>query len=287
MGKQSEHINPDRFFEKVEAPFAKSKDELWELMEANLEEQERTSRKGLLVYMNAFRAVAAAIVLMVMASAFFARFYKQEVVCHNAERLEHVLPDGSKVELNAGSSLSLHPYWWFVSREVTFAGEGFFSVQKGKRFTVKSQQGSTEVLGTSFNIYARDSLYKVFCSTGKVKVTDRNNEGEWIIHPDEMAVIGKPNTPGYVTPSSKEMVLNWKADKLFFSGETLRQVMAELERQYDVKIQLGSDKMGAWIYSGYFTQSKTIEPALYYICTSFELSFEEVSPKTYRIIQSH
>ena len=53
-----------------------------------------------------------------------------------------------------------------------FTGEGFFSVQKGSRFKVVSQQGIVEVLGTQFNILSRKGTYEVACVEGKVKVHD-------------------------------------------------------------------------------------------------------------------
>ena len=85
------------------------------------------------------------------------------------------LPDNSIVTLRGGSELSYAPYWWFADRSLQFEGEAFFDVEKGSSFTVQSDNGVTQVLGTSFSIYANDENYEVFCKTGKVKSSFPSN----------------------------------------------------------------------------------------------------------------
>ena len=70
------------------------------------------------------------------------------------------LPDGSKMTLNAQSNATYKPYLWMINRQVKLNGEAFFEVQKGENFEVLSGLGSTEVLGTSFNIYSRENSYE-------------------------------------------------------------------------------------------------------------------------------
>ena len=71
--------------------------------------------------------------------------------------------------LNAASRLQYHPYWWRFERQVKLEGEVFL-VKPGTLFKVVSEKGTTEVLGTEFNIYSREKNYSVFCQSGTVKV---------------------------------------------------------------------------------------------------------------------
>ena len=64
------------------------------------------------------------------------------------------------------------------SRKVSLEGEAFFEVNPGKKFEVVSKFGKTIVLGTSFNIYSRNSSYQVTCMTGKVKVIENTGRNE-------------------------------------------------------------------------------------------------------------
>ncbi|MEM9931461.1 MAG: FecR domain-containing protein, partial [Bacteroidota bacterium] len=87
------------------------------------------------------------------------------------EKLEEELPDGSVVYANAVTTLSYSPQEWSSARDVQLKGEAFFEVEKGSNFTVNTPQGTVEVLGTSFNVLAREDIFEVICYTGKVRVT--------------------------------------------------------------------------------------------------------------------
>ena len=104
-----------------------------------------------------------------------------------------ILPDGSIAQLNGSSTLKYHPYWWNISRNISLEGEAFFEVAKGSKFSVESKNGTTSVLGTSFNIYARSNQYEVVCVTGKVWVENATGEVSTIITPNQKAVLSIPN----------------------------------------------------------------------------------------------
>ncbi|MBQ0740845.1 FecR domain-containing protein, partial [Aquimarina celericrescens] len=86
-----------------------------------------------------------------------------------------VLPDGSFVDLNAGSELTHQRFFWSQNREITLQGEGYFKVTSGTNFTVTTSLGKIEVLGTQFNIKEREKLFEVNCYEGRVKVSTNNN----------------------------------------------------------------------------------------------------------------
>ncbi|MGK0379758.1 MAG: ferric-dicitrate binding protein FerR (iron transport regulator), partial [Patiriisocius sp.] len=91
-------------------------------------------------------------------------------VAENGERKEVVLPDTSKVILNAASSISFDENSWDNSRELILDGEAYFKVAKGKIFKVTTSQGTVTVLGTQFIVKNRPDFFEVVCYEGAVKV---------------------------------------------------------------------------------------------------------------------
>lgn len=178
-------------------------------------------------------AAAAAI-----AGLLFFVFYDPglDIETNYAEVKKHTLPDGSIVALNAASKIKYDPDTWETNRKVKLEGEAFFEVEKGARFVVETPTGQVEVLGTSFNVYARETDLEVECFTGKVAVqTNTANK--------------RTLTPGYATRSQSSTVLSdtfsidtqekagWRNGKIDLDDVTLRRALEEIERQFDCTIE--------------------------------------------------
>ena len=211
----------------------KSEADIWASIELQLADQP----KGRLLNINFGLGkwmVAASIVILFSIGSFL-RFYTTTIENPAGQHLEAMLPDKSRVNLNAKSSISYHPYWWKINRKVTLAGEAFFEVQKGKKFTVVSEKGITQVLGTSFNIYAREEIYKVTCITGTVKVRSRLGY-EAIIKPNSKAEINRNGEINVLTNIETFPEISWRKNIFLFTAMPVHAVFTEIERQYGVKI---------------------------------------------------
>jgi len=184
--------------------------------------------------------------------------------------------------MNAESSLKYYPLWWRFSREIKFEGEGFFKVQKGSRFRVRSDYGKTMVLGTSFNIYSRDNDYKVTCLTGRVRVVSKAKE-KVVLNPKDHAEIGVNGRIGVQNNYNTNESTAWMNNMFIFTSESISNVFREIERQYDVSIHMGSNL--DFQYSGYFSKEKSIDDVLSLICKPFGLIFEKRADGTYIITQ--
>lgn len=224
-------------------------------------------------------AVAAGI-LLVAGLVSFMRFYSTNVTVPAGTHQTAMLPDGSSVEMNAESSLTYYPFWWPFERKLKFEGEGFFSVQKGKNFAVQSRRGTTQVLGTSFNIYSREEIYRVTCVTGKVRVGNS---------PDNKVVI-LPNTQAEILADGQIQVskeidvtseISWKNNIFLFTAMPLRQVFKEIERQYAVTIEMEAPVHQ--LYTGNFNRASKIEDVLSFVCPAAGLKFEKKSADVYII----
>lgn len=158
---------------KQKPSYLRSKEQVWDEMQEAIQNKPLTVRKTqrrLVTYL------AAASIILICCSTAFLKFYTKSYETLSNEHLAVILPDGSMVQMNENSSLGVNPYWWRFLREVELSGEAFFDVKKGKRFDVVSARGMTTVMGTSFNIFAQKNHYEVTCHTGKVRVTNSENE---------------------------------------------------------------------------------------------------------------
>ncbi len=288
MKPQNQHINHRSvdeqskvFFAKGKFTYSKSEADVW----ANLEEQLSQPVKGRLISLNFNRLiwmVAASVVFVVLLGGSFIRFYTITVSSPAGSHLEAVLPDQSVVRMNAETSISYRPYWWAMSRKVELIGEAFFEVQKGAKFTVVSEKGLTQVLGTSFNIFAREDIYKVTCVTGLVKV--KSMQGfEAIIKPNSKAEINERGEVNVISNIELFPELSWKKNIFLFTTKSVHEVFREIERQYGISILTQID--GQAFYSGNFSKDQHVEEILDYVCPALGLKYIRKSNKQYLIIQ--
>ena len=272
---------PEDFFRKFEVPFERSREEIWDSLAHQLVEKPA----GKIVTFNTRRLIyaAAAIIILLAGVVSLLRFYTTKVYCPSGQHLSYNLPDGSTAALNAGTQLSYKPLWWRFSREMALEGEAYFEVEKGKKFSVISKIGRTEVLGTSFNIYSRDNEYKVTCLTGKVKVTSFAS-AEAVLSPEQTAQI---NSKGEIAISRELKASDshaWINDMFSFTSRPLALVLREIGRQYDVSITMKSPV--DYLYTGYFTKNRPLEETLTLVCTPFGLTFAKISEKEFEISQN-
>ncbi len=283
MSNKDQHSSQsDDFLKQVEIPFQKSKEVVWADLSAKLADTPTTKQPAKVIAMSFGKIAAAATVALLLGLGLFSKLHTNTIICERGKQLEHKLPDGSSVELNAESSLTYHPYWWTIKREINFEGEGFFEVEKGSNFTVISNKGTTQVLGTSFNISTRNNNYAVFCKTGKVRVSSNDSDEKTILTPDMLAEI-KDNIK-VTTSKDAKAILSWKDDRFHFEAKPLPQVFEEIERQYDITIQQQLSN-SAVSYTGYFNKPDKADIALNLICQSFGFTFVKLDEHTFRISQ--
>ena len=100
------------------------------------------------------------------------------------QRAQTVLPDGSKVWLNASSKIVYHNSLWSSDRQIDLSGEAYFEVSHDKHapFIVNSKQIKTCVLGTKFNVRAREEENRVVTTLLQGLVTGgfSTNGREWL-----------------------------------------------------------------------------------------------------------
>lgn len=223
--------------------------------------------------------LAASLCIVVLAGFAVYNFQEVDIATARGEHQQVVLPDNSTVELNAGSSLTYNTFLFAFSRKIYFAGEGFFSVMKGSRFEVVSQQGTVEVLGTQFNILSRRDTYEVACAKGKVKVTNSTNvSGVLLTAGLKTSLLDKKlGEPSTFQPEATA----WRNGEFYFDNSPLSEVLSTLELQYDVKIYFDGSTDRS--YTGYF-RANNLEESLKLVCLPLALEYQILNKKEIKLI---
>ena len=156
---------------------------------------------------------------------------------------EVILPDGTRVWLNAASSLRYPVVFSTNERRVKLSGEGYFEVSKvlkgTKRipFYVETSSQEVQVLGTEFNIsaYEDDQEVKTTLLSGKVNVSDRIGNYHKALSPGEQAVLTAGN--GFkVLKVNAENAAAWKDGNFLFEDIYLKDILKQFSRWYQVEV---------------------------------------------------
>ncbi len=212
---------------------------------------------------------AAAGVLLIM-SIWWAwdSLTTQSVVAAKGYQTDYQLPDGSRISLNADTRLSFQRASFSKKRDVNLDGEAFFNVEKGSTFTVVTSLANIKVLGTSFNVYARDNSFRVSCFSGKVRVTSGSQSV--VITAKQMASI-RDNKLIIQTGRNINNTVGWRTGEFYFENVPLNQVFEEIERQYNVTMILPDiDNKN---YTGTIS-NKNLVNALDIVCIPMGLTYE-------------
>lgn len=221
--------------------------------------------------------VAAAVALLFAVYTFLPQGEMKQIEVAYASDQTLTLPDASEVIINAGSSLSYNPKRWKKERLVKLTGEAFFKVAKGQKFTVQTQIGEVAVLGTQFNVKQRAAIFQVSCYEGRVEVSAGNDK--LVLHPGEYVRLSKGKL---LKQSTAQESPSWTKGRSHFEEETLLEVIAEMERQYNIKVHIGTDVRLTETFTGGFTDSD-LEAALQAVCLPLHLQYTIEDSKTVRI----
>jgi len=149
------------------------------------------------------------------------------------------LSDGSRVWLNAASSLHFPAAFSGKERKVELTGEGYFEVahNKEKPFIVTANNMDVQVLGTRFNInaYSDENSIKTTLLEGSVRISKGNTTR--IMIPGDQASMD--NLTGEITikkDADLDEAVAWKNGKFIFQSADIKSIMRQLEKWYDVNV---------------------------------------------------
>lgn len=250
--------------------------------------------------------MAAAITAGIIVSTWAIWQFKQqpipqpanEIVAHKGSRTRTLLPDGSIVWLNAGSTLSYDPVFDGPKREIILNGEAFFDIapQANRPFIVHAGNIDIKVLGTAFNVksYADDHTVETTLLRGLVQLSRKDK-------PDEKPILLKPHQKLVMEKEMKEedagkkddidrmpvqSVLQldsnlqefelpetaWIYNRLEFRGDGFPELAKKLERWYNITIHFEDEAVQSLTFNGSL-ENETVEQAFRALQVAVPFSF--------------
>jgi len=189
----------------------------------------------------------AAILVLPVALALFYQWgahssetkFTQTVSTPLASRSSFELPDGSKVWLNAGSTISFPNRFGKNARVVKLIGQAYFDVKKDKiPFKVETKSFAVKVLGTAFDVFAYPGEdAEVTLERGKVQI-ETITKAVTDLDPGQQAIINKQDGEIEKRSIDSKAFVAWKDNRLTFVEEPLERVVLCLERWFDVSIDI-------------------------------------------------
>jgi transmembrane sensor len=161
------------------------------------------------------------------------------------------LPDGTKVWLNAASSITFPVVFPQQERSVTISGEVYFEVAPDqlRPFFVSGGNGHVQVLGTKFNMnaYEDEDNLKVTLLQGAVKVSDKTSGQNTVLAPGQQAKLDNEKLHT-INQADIAKVMAWKSDLFNFEDINLKEAMRQISRWYGVKViyEQGIPKTQLW-----------------------------------------
>ena len=223
----------------------------------------------------------------------------QDIKVPKGSTLQTVLSDGTKVWINAGSTLQFEQGFGQTSRTVYLSGEVYFDIAKGSvPFIVKTQHYTINDIGTIFNVkaYPDDLSFETTVIEGEVSI-----EGKLLIDFDKSQVVsvkekqvlklnyapvrGLPQTPKNlskvvemkvqkISPAQFDDYTGWTEDLLVFEGKTFFEIIKIMERRYDVEIIIQDMKVRNYEYTGSFKNVDEVEKALQILKETTEIEYD-------------
>ncbi|GAA4103036.1 FecR family protein [Mucilaginibacter panaciglaebae] len=232
--------------------------------------------------------MAAASIVVLFTVGAVARYFKNPTINHTQQqlaanygkRIHAVLPDGSSVWLNSGSTIKYADNLTVDGkREVTLNGEAYFDVKHDTvhPFIVHAGKMNVVVLGTAFNVraYRGDGFIETTLIRGKVEVMNLNKPGENIVlYPNEKVTLATQSeltqkskvilknsmpvtdsistTADIVLPNEAIIETAWVNDKLTFKKENFSDLAKQLERWYNVEVTFDNSNYNSREFTGTF-----------------------------------
>ena len=177
------------------------------------------------------------------------------------------LPDASQVVLNSVSEISYNKNTWKSARSLNLKGEAYFKVSKGNTFDVVTSHGTVSVVGTEFNVKQRQNFFYVTCYEGTVRV--KSDTLSRLLQAGDSFKIYQ----GVLSESHSQLLEpEWINNSSTFHAIALKDVLSELERQYNIEITHKGINTSR-LFTGGFTHSN-LEEALISITQPMNLKYE-------------
>ncbi|KHJ38738.1 fec operon regulator FecR [Pedobacter glucosidilyticus] len=192
------------------------------------------------------------------------------------------MPDGTQIWLNAGSKITYDNQYGKKTRSVSLEGEAFFDVHHDPKhpFMIYTKNLTLKVLGTAFNVRAfkEENSSVATLIRGSLEVSFPSKpEQKIILKPKEKLVIKNIISPAKARDQDKELIemalskvndlaadktieeIAWTENRLIFRSKTFEELVFDLERWYNIKIEIEDDAIKSKRFTGAFKNETFFE----------------------------
>lgn len=229
-------------------------------------EPRKKSQQG---FFREFMKIAAVIaVTACVTAAFFSigndyiNVAMQTVIVPPGQRANVILPDGTDVWLNAGTTMRYPASFTKSKREIMLDGEAYFDVTRNEKhpFVVHTHAMDVEVLGTKFNVeaYSKDDSFETSLMEGKVKVCSPSDETQFVVlSPNQKTTLKNGNL--VVSAIGDFNAYRWKEGLYCFRNKALGDIMQDLEKYFDLDINIQKQEIAGVVLTGKFRISEGLD----------------------------
>lgn len=218
-------------------------DEEWEAMAAKTDADKPAVSRKLFApgRRTMMRAAAIALILIIPSLLYFWLYMHpgEDRLVAEQQVIESILPDGTQVALNSGSTLEYPSRFRGKERKVSLEGEAFFEVTHNaqKAFVIDAGELKVRVLGTSFyvNTASRENTMEVVLMSGSVKLEYQGKE--MLLEPGEKAVVLRQHGEIVKQANKDPNLLAWKTRILRFNNTPLSEIIGVLQKVYHKDIR--------------------------------------------------
>lgn len=180
-----------------------------------------------------------------------------------------VLPDSTVVWLNSHATIRYPQQFTASLRQIEFSGEALFEVKKDveKPFIVNLEGMRIRVLGTVFNIHtgATSDLIETTLLQGSVALfrpVNNSDVADIILKPNQQALFNKKSGQMDVKEVNASFFSSWQSGDFVFEGNTLQEICQSLERAFDVKIDIQTEKQRSVRLTAQFDHQENLDDIL-------------------------
>ena len=197
------------------------------------------------------------------------------------KRFSIELSDGSKIDLNSGTTLRYPVAFLNTGKRELFLeeGEAYFNVAKDveRKFIIHTKTQDVEVLGTQFSVsnYTNEKTVRTTLEEGSVKVATTNDYNNQVtLKPNEQTILNKENNNFKKQKIEVSSFLAWRKGHLVFIEMPFSDILLRLERHFGKAIINKNEALKASKFSAYF-EDETLEQIINYFALGEDFEFIE------------
>ena len=285
-----------RRFEHSEAVVEDTLNEMiWKLAERKASLTEKSPARKLYEH---FARIAAILIIPIVFYAVYVQFFRMDpampeampqlvTVSSQPGTISNlILPDGSHVWLNAGSSVSYPNHFYGHTRAVSLTGEAYFDVVKNKKMpmVVSAGEVNLKVYGTMFNVnaFSSEQFVKITLVEGSISLSSAlgkfNNKDEFFVEPGQTVTFDEASKKLVVKNEDPFYYTAWKDGILVFKNNTFEMVLKRLSRRFNVDLELKDQTLASIPMDATF-RNENINEILRLLSFSIPFKYDYESPR--------